>query len=565
VSWARRCALETGNKPTEINEMNEHAFLLSPQESLISRCMTSFISGDDYYMSEKETIDSILEDIKKVDPLFVCKLAIYARNKGNMRSVSHLLAAAMAKAISGEEYAKRFYEKIVVRPDDMSEILSAYASLNGIDLKDIKKIPNSIKKGFKKNLENLDAYQIDKYKMKRRNISLVDLVRLFHPQPTQKNTEAYKRLIEGKSLADLYESKVLEKEMTKAGQKTINASEEDKMKAKEEAIASVLDNVKGMPIMNLIRNLRNILLITPNKVDDACEQLRIRDKIINSRLLPFRFATAYTEIERLEYTEKNEVKTEILFEKDIKSNKISREEFYILKDKILNALEDAINIAVEANIPQIGEEGSATAILCDNSGSMRGDYHNTSKVSLFSKTTTADIGNLFGAMVAKRQENVYVGLFGDKLINAPINRKKGILEYAKEIDELGKTCGYSTEQGIYDFMRQVIKEKKRVDNVVVFSDCQIGSRNAYDRFTPWYGISNSERSSTFQELFKEFRKINPMCHWVVVNLKQVKNNSVFDPKSRITNIAGWSEKIFDIINSNSIGWKSMIDEINKIE
>ena len=97
------------------------------------------------------------------------------------------------------------------------------------------------------------------------------------------------------------DSKILEKEMTKAGQITKNASDEEKSEAKREAISSVLDNINGMPIMNLLRNLRNIILYAPDKVDDACAQLRIQNKIVNSRLLPFRFATAYEEIEKIQY------------------------------------------------------------------------------------------------------------------------------------------------------------------------------------------------------------------------------------------------------------------------
>lgn len=289
---------KTVKQPESVNFMGEKAFLLKPKEEFVSSIMTTFLSKEgSYYESSNEEVKRILSLLEKIDPLFACKAAIYARENGNMRSISHLLGAALAKYISGQEYAKRFYNRLIVRPDDMSEIVSAYANLNGMGLNDLKKIPNSIKKGFKEALERLDAYQIDKYKMQNREVSLIDLVRLFHPKGNQKNAEAYKRLVNGESLAGLYKSKVLEKEMTKAGQTTKDATQEEKMEAKREAITAVLDNVKGMPVMNLLRNLRNILLYAPDKVNDACEQLTIKDKIMNSRLLPFRFATAYSEIE----------------------------------------------------------------------------------------------------------------------------------------------------------------------------------------------------------------------------------------------------------------------------
>ena len=86
-----------------------------------------------------------------------------------------------------------------------------------MDCRKVRNIPNSMKRGFKEALERLDAYQIDKYKMERRDISLVDLVNLFHPSGGEKNAEAYRRLMRGERLEGLYATKVLEKEMSKAG------------------------------------------------------------------------------------------------------------------------------------------------------------------------------------------------------------------------------------------------------------------------------------------------------------------------------------------------------------
>lgn len=560
---------KTVKQPESVNFMGEKAFLLKPKEEFVSSIMTTFLSKEgSYYESSNEEVKRILSLLDKIDPLFACKAAIYARENGNMRSISHLLGAALANYISGQEYAKRFYNKLIVRPDDMSEIVSAYANLNGMGLNDLKKIPNSIKKGFKEALERLDAYQIDKYKMRNREVSLIDLVRLFHPKATQKNAEAYKRLIDGKSLADLYSSKILEKEMTKAGQKTKDMTEKDKVEAKKEAITAVIDNVKGMPVMNLLRNLRNILLYAPDKVTEACEQLIIKDKIMNSRLLPFRFATAYSEIEKMSYyTEISSTKSSIQFEDEKSSSLCSENEFRRNKEMVLNAIEKALEISC-LNIPKL--EGNV-AILVDDSGSMRGDAGGSSRVSAFSKTSTSMIAHLFASMVMYRQDNVYLGLFGDKLINVPIKRDMRLLDYTKWTFEKGRECGGATETGIYDFIRQVVKEKKKIDNVIVFSDCQIGSIHTkgyyggYSEFTAWYGNNSSDRGKHFHELFKEFRKINPNANFIVVDLRQSGSTSVFDKSQRILNIAGWSDKIFDVITSQCKGWDAMIKEIESIE
>lgn len=542
-----------GVKPTVINEMGEKAYQLNAKEELVSTCMTTFLQGA-YYENEQEETKRILSKLNEVDPLFAAKLAIYVRNEGKLRSVSHLIASTIAERASGYDWTKRFYDKIAVRPDDLSEILSCYGARNGMDLKKVRKIPNSMKKGFKKALERFDAYQIDKYKMNNRSISMIDLVNIFKPKGNKKNAKAFEYLMNGKSLSSLYTNKILEKELTKAGQKAKTV--EEKEIAKEEAITTVLENVGGMPIFNLLRNLRNILLYAPGQVDEACRQLRIEDKILNSKLLPFRFATAYEEIEKMGYEEKKP-STSIMFESEKTQNKVSYTEFFELKTKILNAIEDAMQISCK-NIPVL--EGN-TAILVDHSGSVRGDSGGHSRVSAFSKTTRAMIGNLFGSMMAYAQDDVYIGLFGDRLINVPVDRSMKMLDFNKMSYDMGAKCGGATEQGIYTFFRNAIAEKKKIDNIIVFSDCQIGSKGE----TPWYGTSLLERSVSFQSLIKEFKKINPMCNIVVVNLNQTKGNSVFHESQRILNIAGWSSNIFDLLTSKLKGFKAMIEEIEKIE
>ena len=110
-------------------------------------------------------------------------------------------------------------------------------------------------------------------------------------------------------------------------------------------------------------------------------------------------------------------------------------------------------------------------------------------------------------------------------------------------------------------METVVKEKKKIDNVIVFSDCQIGRGGG---FTNWYGITSDKRSTHFHEVFKEFRKINPNANFIVVNLRQSGGTSVFDRSQRILNIAGWSTEIFSTIKSQCVGWDAIIKEIESI-
>jgi len=184
--------------PTAVNEMGEKAYELNAKEELVSTCLTTFLQKS-YYESENEIVERIKKAASEVETDFVAKTALYLRRDANMRSVTHLLSGELAPRLSGKEYGTRFYSKVAQRPDDMSEILAYYFS------KGNRKIANAIKRGFKVKLESMDAYQIDKYKMAKKEISLVDLVNLMHPKGTQANAEAYKRLVNGQDLGDLYD------------------------------------------------------------------------------------------------------------------------------------------------------------------------------------------------------------------------------------------------------------------------------------------------------------------------------------------------------------------------
>lgn len=542
--------------PTGINHMGEKAYVMNDKEALTQLVLTTFLCNS-YYATDTQIMNRINELVSKVGPEFSAKLALYARTKANMRSVSHLIAALVCKDAKNSNWLKHFYKNIVVRPDDMSEILCCYAKFNGIDLNgSFRKIPNSMKKGFKLALERLTPYQIDKYKMNSKTVSLIDLVNLFHPRSTEANAEAYRRLMHGESLEGTYDSKILEKEMSASCQ---GDDVEDKNLAKHDAIASVLKSGSGMPIMNLLRNLKNIMLYAPDMIDEAINQLTNETKIINSRLLPFRFSSAYDVINSIEVSDYKKSDdsgdSKIVFESEIPS--MTKKNLNSIKEKVLKAIDDAMKVSCK-NVPEL--DGNC-AILVDHSGSVRGDYHGSSTVSPWSRTTTAMIGNLFGTIMTFKQKNVYFGMFGDKLISPTIDRNLGLLEFNAKTYDVGGDCGGATENGLYKFMKDAIKNNKKIDNLIIFSDMEIG-----DGGEGGWDVTSYTRGVHFHELFAQFRKINPHCLTVCCNINGRSGTSVFNPNLNLLNISGWSNAIFDTIAMYQNGKvKSLVDEIENIE
>ncbi len=89
--------------------------------------------------------------------------------------MSHLVASELVRAVKGEQWTKRFLEKVVRRPDDVLEILACYLATYG------RPIPNALKKGLGAALARFDEYQVAKYRRESAEIKLVDAVNLLHP------------------------------------------------------------------------------------------------------------------------------------------------------------------------------------------------------------------------------------------------------------------------------------------------------------------------------------------------------------------------------------------------
>ena len=168
-----------------VNRAGGEAFEMSPKLALVTHVLTSMVK-DQFYRSADEGISELQELIAKNDPLFVAKTALYARREYGLRSVSHIIASEIAKSVKGVQWTKSFFDKIVYRPDDMTEILSLYWA-------DFKNEPNALRKGFKEAFKRFDAYQLAKYRGEGKEVSLVDVVNVVHPL----HTEALAKLVKG--------------------------------------------------------------------------------------------------------------------------------------------------------------------------------------------------------------------------------------------------------------------------------------------------------------------------------------------------------------------------------
>jgi len=88
--------------------------------------LTCFLNEPKFYGDTTPEIIQTARELIDTDPEFVAKAACYARNIFHMRSVSHALAAEVAKHASGDKCVRKMIRKVVERTSSLSHRLTDF-------------------------------------------------------------------------------------------------------------------------------------------------------------------------------------------------------------------------------------------------------------------------------------------------------------------------------------------------------------------------------------------------------------------------------------------------------
>ncbi|TAE12416.1 MAG: TROVE domain-containing protein [Bacteroidetes bacterium] len=514
-------------KNVTTNYMGGKAYLLTPAMELYTAVVATMLDNS-YYEKKTDRLARIQALVAQNDPLFVAKLAVYAREKMYLRSAPIVLAVELAKNHKGDDLVGKLVNRVVQRADEITELLSYYALSNErAGIKKLGKLSKQIQKGLAMAFNKFDEYQFAKYN-RDSSVKLRDALFIVHPKAKDEAQQAlFDKIVSG-TLETPY---TWETQLSALGQQDFE-NEAKKQQAKAELWEELMVSGK-IGYMATLRNLRNVLLYGTGKaVDSALELVTNEAQVKKAKQLPFRYLSAYAEVEKLKGEELlfSQTKTRI--------------------PQILEAVEKAVSFSID-NLPTLAGK---TLILTDNSGSMRGDASGASAVSAMSKRTTADIANLFAALYWKKAQNSIVGLFGDNIILPTLKPDMDIFQAFKLINSEATKCGLSTETGIFEMITRLIQNKTVVDRIVIFSDCQIGTG------CNWYD-NKGKRAADFDALFRQYKKeVNPDVLTYSVDLRGY-GNTLF--KEGVITIGGWSDKIFDMMEAIETSG-SIEEEINRI-
>ena len=368
-----------------------------------------------YKMQDKEQLVTAVLTTMFGEPKFYGSTDNYARNVANMRSVSHVLACIIAH--EAHEYTRAVIRNIIVRPDDITEIMACYKQMYG------KPFPNALKREIAVQIQRFDEYALAKYNSRGMSMKFRDVLRITHPTPKDAETEALFRKVLDDTLETPYtwETELSEKGNTK------------------EVWDELIQSGK-VGYMALLRNLRNIIKSGAD-IEPVLKVLSDPERVRKSRQLPFRFFSAYRMLEQES----------------------------LMTPAIHRALEQALTVSVE-NLDTIP---GRTLIAVDVSGSM------TCPISSKSTVKCSEIAGLLGAMASRICEDAAVCYFDYSGGWSCVSNDGYIVEHYGKYDSILEICkkhsfnGGGTQMDLP--MKYALEEDrsarlKPFDRVIYFSD-----------------------------------------------------------------------------------------------
>lgn len=499
-------------KQTVTNYEGGQAFNLDAKTELYSAVVTSALS-DKFYESADKRVERIRELISKNDAAFVAKLAIYARTKMNLRSVPLVLAVELAKTQSGNSLVSKAVKGVVRRADEITELLGYYQVANKRSgVKKLNKVSKQIQHGLSMAFNSFDEYQFAKYD-RDGEVKLKDALFIVHPKALSDTQQVIFNKIAKGELTTPY---TWETELSELG-KTAFGDAKERAKAFRDKWDELVRSDK-VGYMALLRNLRNMLEagVSFETMELVCSKLADRDAVARSKQFPFRFLAAYREVKGL-------------------------------TSGLVPLVLDALEAAVAESAVNIRGFSKTTSVLiaCDVSGSMQ------KPVSAKSKVMAYDIGLMLAMLLQSRCQHVQTGIFGDrwKIVNVS---RKNILANVQEFYNREGEVGYSTNG--YLVIQDLIDRKAVVDKVMVFTDCQLWNSNIIDKV----------QGKSFASLWKQYKSMVPQAQLYLFDLAGYGNTPISVKSDGVFLIAGWSDKIFDVLAALQEG-ETSVSEIEKIE
>lgn len=246
---------------------------ISPKQQLERSVMSCLLWEKEFYEDGTTIASRIQELVKQCSATEVADIAIRAKRDMRLRHVPLFLTRELMRTKEGRGQLEHVIPKVIVRVDDITELLAMYFADNKKGRAPAK-LPNQLKKHLGLVWSKFDEYQFGKYRGDGKAVRLKDALRLTHPTPeNEKRSGVYKRILtDSLQTPDTWEV-------------AISAAQGSAAKCAEWTRLIKAEKLGGLAVL---RNIRNM---TKDGVDAKLIWQAITN-ISAGRLLPINFIAA---------------------------------------------------------------------------------------------------------------------------------------------------------------------------------------------------------------------------------------------------------------------------------
>lgn len=295
-----------GVNPTPtLTEEGGQGFIPSDPHVELFTAAVSGMLADQFYESADERISRLIGLVAQCDPAWLQQFIRWLRDEANLRSASVVLAAEYARASMPN--ARQVVSASLQRADEPAEMLGYWMSRYG------RNVPSRVKRGVADAVRRLyNEHSLLRWDGQSKAWRFGDVIELVHPRPSSPwQSDLYRFALDRRK----HDDPVPESLTSVAEALRLEALAPEERRANLTAAGSAFswERLAGwlpegmdkqaweavVPKMGYLALLRNLNNFDRNAVDPATvvRTLTDPDAVAKSRVMPFRFLTAYLNLE----------------------------------------------------------------------------------------------------------------------------------------------------------------------------------------------------------------------------------------------------------------------------
>jgi 60 kDa SS-A/Ro ribonucleoprotein len=475
------------------NEHGAPAYALTPKQALAQYAATGCLTRT-FYAGAEEQLAVVLDLCQKVEPEFVAKTAVYARERGLMKDMPALMLAVLA----AKDVA--LLAKVFPRVVDNGKMLRNFVQIVRSGVAGRKSLGSAPKRLVREWLDARAPAAVFRASVGA-SPSLADVVKMVHPRPRDAERDALYAYLVGRDFRpEALPAVVREFEAFKAGDRAAVPDVPFQMLTALDLGAAEWTAIARrapwqMTRMNLNTFARHGVFAQPGMTKLVARRLANPEQVKKARVFPYQLMVAYVNAGGG------------------------------VPAAVRDALQDAMEVAI-SNVPRV--EGKVY-VCPDVSGSMQSPVTGYRKGST-TAVRCVDVAALVAAAVVRRNPRAEVLPFEHEVVSGlQLNPRDSVMTNAQKLASVG---GGGTNCSAP--LRLLNQRKAEGDLVLYVSDNE-----------SWVDARAGRGTATMQE-WSAFKRRNPRAKMVCVDVQPYKTVQANGPAD-VLNVGGFSDEVFRVV------------------